>query len=77
MMRSTENSGYYNRRPIFMEPMIARATLLERRGFDLEVPDVPGRPAGTRYPTRFRADYDTTAQAYRFVFSDFRESTVQ
>ena len=69
--------GYYHSRPIFMEPMIARATLLERRGFDLEVPDVPGRPAGTRYPTRFRADYDTTAQAYRFVFSDFRESTVQ
>lgn len=63
--------GYYHGYPIFLEPMIARATLLERRGFDLDVPDIPGRPAGTRYPTRFRADYDSTAQAYRFAFSAF------
>ena len=62
--------GYYHGRPIFIEPMITRATLLERRGFPLAIPDVPGRPANVRYPTRFRADYDSTAQAYKFVFSD-------
>lgn len=62
--------GYYHGRPIFVEPMITRATLLERRGFLLDIPDVPDRPAHVRYPTRFRADYDSTAQAYKFVFSD-------
>lgn len=61
--------GYYGGRPIFVEPMITRATLLERRSFGLDIPEVPGRPANTRYPTTFRADYDSTAQAYRFVFS--------
>ena len=63
--------GYYRGRPIFVEPMITRATLLERRSFPLSLPDVPDRPANVRYPTRFRADYDSTAQAYKFVFSDF------
>ncbi len=42
-----------------------------RRGFSIEVPEVPGRPASVRYPLKFRADYDSTAQAYKFVFSDF------
>lgn len=61
--------GYYHGQPIFVEPMVARATLLERRGFELEVPAVANRPAGARYPTRFRAQYDSTAQAYRFELS--------
>ena len=62
--------GYYHGRPILIEPMITRATLLERRGFLLDIPDVPDRPANVRYPTRFRADYYSTAQAYKFAFSD-------
>jgi hypothetical protein len=63
--------GYYRGHPIFLEPMVARKTLLERRSFRMDIPDVPDRPANVRYPKRFRADYDSTAQAYRFVFSDF------
>ena len=63
--------GYYHGRPIFVEPMITRATLLERRSFQVDIPEVPDRPAPVRYPTRFRADYDSTAQAYKFVFSNF------
>ena len=63
--------GYYRGQPIFVEPMITRATLLERRSFLLNIPDVPDWPTNARYPTRFRADYDSTAQAYKFVFSDF------
>jgi hypothetical protein len=31
----------------------------------------PDRPAGAHYPLKFRADYDSVAQAYKFVFSDF------
>lgn len=61
--------GYYGGRPIFVEPMITRATLLERRSFGLGIPEVPDRPASVRFPTTFRADYDESAQAYRFVFS--------
>jgi hypothetical protein len=63
--------GYYHGKSIFVEPMIARATLLGRRAFSIETPQVPGRPAGAHYPLKFRAEYDSTAQAYRFVFSDF------
>jgi hypothetical protein len=61
--------GYYGGRPIFVEPMIPRTTLLARQSFTLDIPQVPDRPAGARYPTTFRADYDGTAQTYRFVFS--------
>jgi hypothetical protein len=61
--------GYYGGRPIFVEPMITRAALLERRSFSLDIPDVPDRPTGVRYPTKFVADYDNSAQAYRFAFS--------
>ena len=63
--------GYYRGHPTFVEPMVARQTLLERRSFVLDVPDVPDRPANVHFPKRFRADYDSTAQAYRLVFSDF------
>lgn len=61
--------GYYHGRPIFVEPMITRATLLERRSFSLDMPEVPDRPTSVRYPTTFRANYDSTAQTYKFVFS--------
>jgi hypothetical protein len=64
--------GYYKTKPIFIEPMITRATLLEKKGFSIAVPHVPGRPDNARYPTQFRADYDATAQAYRFVFSELK-----
>jgi hypothetical protein len=67
--------GYYSGRAIFVEPMISRATLLQRRSFDLEMPAVTDVPAGVRYPSRFRADYDSTTQSYRFVFSDFGGAT--
>jgi len=68
--------GYYHGKPIFIEPMITRATLLERRSFALSIPDVPDRQANVRYPTRVQADYDSTAQAYRFMFSDLSGAKV-
>jgi hypothetical protein len=61
--------GYDRQRPIFVEPMIAHAHLLKRASFTFDMPTVADAPAGVRYPTQFRADYDSTAQAYRFVFS--------
>jgi len=60
--------GYYHQKPVFVEPMITRATLLARRSFSLDVPAVPGAPANLKPPAAFEAVYDSTAQAYRFTF---------
>jgi hypothetical protein len=60
--------GYYHKWPIFVEPMITRATLLERKSFQIEVLDVPGEPAGVILPARFEAVYDSTAHSYEFTF---------
>jgi hypothetical protein len=63
--------GYYHQRPIFVEPMVAKATLMQRQTFSLDIPAVAGTPAGAHYPTKFTAVYDSTAQAYKFTFSEF------
>lgn len=63
---STMVVGYYHGRDIFIEPMISRAALLERRSFDLTVPSVPGHVGAE--PTHFRAEYMPDQNAYRFVF---------
>lgn len=62
--------GYYKGKPVFIEPMVSKAMLMEKKSFDLPIPEIPGL-AGTQ-PTRFHAEYDTTHQAYRFTFSGFR-----
>jgi hypothetical protein len=60
--------GYYAGKPIFLEPMITKATLLKASSFDLTVPAVPGADG---YPKTFRAEYDAQHRAYRFVFGGF------
>jgi hypothetical protein len=62
--------GYYHGKPIFIEPMISRAMLLEKRSFDLPIPVIPGM-AGP-YPRVFHGAYDAQQNAYHFAFSDFR-----
>jgi len=61
--------GYYQQKLIFLEPMIARAKLMDGQSFPLDVPAVPDAGPGVRWPTHFEAVYDGAAQAYRFVFS--------
>jgi hypothetical protein len=70
VFRGTMVIGYYQGKPIFVEPMITRAMLLMKRSFDLVIPAVPG-VSGNR-PGAFRADYDQAGQVYQFVFSNFR-----
>jgi len=65
--------GYYKGKPIFIEPMISKAMLMEKKSFDLPIPDVPGL-AGT-HATKFHAEYDAPQQAYRFTFSGFTPAT--
>lgn len=71
--RGTMVIGYYRGLPIFIEPMLTRSLLLEKRSFDLPIPGIPGM-AGA-YPRAFRAEYDAGRQLYQFVFSDFAPAT--
>lgn len=66
--RGTMVVGYYGGKPIFLEPMVTKAMLMEKKSFDLAIPEVPGLDA---HPTRFRAEYDAAQDAYRFTFSGF------
>jgi len=69
LFRGSMVLGYYRGNPIFVEPMLTKAMLLEKKSFDMPIPDIPGH-AG-EYPRQFRAQYDSTAQSYRFTFSRF------
>ena len=63
--------GYYHRVPVFVEPMVAKTTLMDRKTFSIDIPAVPGTSPAEHYPTKFVAVYDSAAQAYKFTFSDF------
>jgi hypothetical protein len=65
--------GYYAGKPIFIEPMLTRAMLMEKKSFDLPIPTIPGLT--TAYPRIFHAEFDEKAQSYRFVFSGFAPGT--
>lgn len=68
-MRGDMVIGYYAGKPIFIEPMLSRAMLLEKKSFSLPIPAIPGLTGN--YPRSFRADFDEASQTYRFVFSGF------
>jgi hypothetical protein len=61
--------GYYQQKPIFLEPMIARAKLLEAKSFTMDLPAVQNPGANVKWPARFEAVYDEPSRTYRFVFS--------
>jgi len=71
LFQKTMIVGYYHKRPIFVEPMITKETLMGRKTFSIDMPAVPGTSPAEHYPTRFTAVYDSTAQAYKFTFSNF------
>lgn len=61
--------GYAHGGPVFVEPMVAKAMLMEKKPFDLVIPQVPGLTGA--HPTKFHADYDAAKQEYRLIFSEF------
>lgn len=67
--RGTMVVGYRKGEPIFVEPMLTKAMLMEKASFDLAMPVVPGMSPAA--PRAFRAAYDAQASAYRFTFSGF------
>lgn len=64
--------GYYGGEAVFLEPMVSRHRLLERSDFTLSVPAIESLPPEVRYPTEFRAEYDTSKDEYRFVMTGFQ-----
>lgn len=66
--------GFWATKVSFIEPMISKAKLLEKKSFELEI----GRPqstggAKTLYPRRLTATYDATEDAYAFEFDKLEE----
>ena len=61
--------GYNLGKPIFVEPMISKATLMKKESFDLPMSAVPGQKGAQ--PTKFHAEYDAQKQEYRMIFSAF------
>jgi hypothetical protein len=63
--------GYYQGKPIFFEPMVSKALLMKRADFNVPMPVVGNLPAGVRYPSQFRAEYDAEGRQYRLIFRGF------
>jgi hypothetical protein len=61
--------GYYLGKPIFVEPMLSRAKLLERKSFELPMPAIEGAPADAVPPKGLVATYDAATDAYRIAFA--------
>ncbi len=69
LFRGSMVLGYYHAAPVFVEPMLTKAMLMERQSFDMAIPTIPGSTGA--YPRTFRAEFDPAADAYHFTFSDF------
>lgn len=64
--------GYYDSKPIFFEPMVAKAKLMEKKSFSLPMTVPKGLGRGVQYPRKFEAVYDAKMPGYRLVFTEFR-----
>ena len=73
LFRGSMVVGYTKGKPIFIEPMVAKATLMERKSFDLAIPVIPGLTG--MHPTKFHSEYDAAKQEYRMIFSAFATGT--
>ena len=64
--------GYFAGKLAFIEPMITKDKLLEKKSFELHVPK-PKSAGGAKslYPTRMKATFDEAAASYSFEFDEF------
>jgi hypothetical protein len=60
--------GYYSRKPIFVEPMVTRALILQEHTFSLKIPEIAPVPH-VRYPRHFRAVYLPKSKTYHMILS--------
>ncbi|NND72466.1 MAG: hypothetical protein HKN43_12900 [Rhodothermales bacterium] len=68
LFNATMVMGYYSQELIFVEPMVARAALLGKQDFSLDIPAVENVDESVMLPARFNAVYDAENEAYSFVF---------
>lgn len=63
--------GFYGGKMTFIEPMVTRDRMLEKKDitYDIPVPRFSGH--AVRYPTKVDIRYDGNANAYRITFSGF------
>ena len=66
--------GYWATKVSFIEPMISKAKLLEKKTFELPI-EKPASTGGARtlYPRRLTSKYDETAASYSFEFDQLEE----
>lgn len=66
--------GFWATKVSFIEPMIPKATLLEKKTFELPI-NKPASTGGahTLYPRRLTAKYDEAGASYSFEFDQFDE----
>ena len=66
--------GYFGGKLAFIEPMITKAKLLEKKNFELAVPK-PASAGGAHalYPTHMTATFDAASAAYTFEFDGLEE----
>lgn len=65
--------GYTKGKPIFIEPMLTREMLMEKKSFDLAIPAGGGLTGLS--PRTFKATYDADGNRYRFEFTNFKTGT--
>ena len=61
--------GYIHGKTIFVEPMIAKHTLMRRQDFDIVLPDMGDRGSGLTNPADFMAYYDAENDAFNLTFT--------
>ena len=68
--------GFYGGKMTFIEPMVTRDRMLEKKdiSYDIPVPSYLG--TSTRYPTKVDIRYDSKAKAYHIIFSGFQTITL-
>lgn len=65
--------GYYGGNVTFVEPMVTKATLLQRQSFEFDIPVMAnlGPQGANREPTHFKARYVPGFDAYELEMSNF------
>ncbi|MFZ0725733.1 MAG: hypothetical protein WAM61_08090 [Desulfobacterales bacterium] len=68
--------GFYGGHMTFIEPMITRERMLEKKdiSYDIPIPDYLG--TAKRYPTKIDIRYDRKANTFHLIFRDFTATTL-
>jgi len=63
--------GYYGGKMTFIEPMVTRKRMLEKKDIAYDIPVSGLLGTSTRFPTKVDIRYDSKSNAYHLIFSGF------